>query len=75
MDVFVVQHVHEIDEDHEDVKMIGVYSTEAKAREAVARLSRQPGFRESTAGFEVNRYPLDNDHWPEGFVTLQLGEE
>ena len=34
MDVFVVQHVHEIDEDDEDVKFIGVYSTEESARRA-----------------------------------------
>jgi hypothetical protein len=53
MDVFVVHHVHEIDEDNEDVKFIGVYSSVELANAAVARLSLQPGFRESTSGLHV----------------------
>jgi hypothetical protein len=38
MEVFVVQHAHEIEEDKEDVKFIGVYSTEESANAAVAGL-------------------------------------
>ncbi|CAG0970258.1 hypothetical protein GPROT1_01514 [Gammaproteobacteria bacterium] len=68
--VFVIQHVHEIQEDKEDVKFIGVYSTEESARAAVARLSMQPGFRETTNGFHIDRYKLDEDLWTEGFVTV-----
>ncbi len=68
--VFVIQHVHEIQEDNEDVKFIGVYSTEESARAAVARLSMQPGFRETTNGFHIDRYKLDEDLWTEGFVTV-----
>jgi hypothetical protein len=36
MDVFVVQHVHEFDEEHESVKFIGAYSTEDAANKARA---------------------------------------
>ncbi|HXO19723.1 MAG TPA: hypothetical protein VOA87_07330 [Thermoanaerobaculia bacterium] len=75
MDLFVVQHVHEIEKDNEDVKFIGVYSTEESAHAAVERLSQQPGFCESTSGFYVDRYPLDRDHWTEGFFTDRPGDE
>lgn len=75
MYVFVVQHVHEIDEDNEDVKLIGVYSSEQAANAAVARLSLQPGFRETTSGFHVDRYKVDQDHWTEGFVTIRPDDE
>jgi hypothetical protein len=74
MDVFVVQHVHELDLDDEDVKFIGVYSSEQAANAAVARLSSQPGFRDATSGFHVDRYTVDQDHWTEGFVTVRPGE-
>lgn len=74
MYVFVVQHVHELKGDDEDVKLIGVYSTEENARAAVARLSLQPGFRESASGFHVDRYTVDKDHWAEGFVTVRPGD-
>lgn len=74
MDVFVVQHVHEIDEDDGDVKLIGVYSTEQKAKAGIERLSLQPGFRDAKGGFQVDRYTVDGDHWTEGFVTVRPGD-
>lgn len=75
MYVFVVQHVHEVDEGNEEVKVIGVYSSEEAANAAVARLSLQPGFRETTSGFHVDRYIIDQDHWTEGFVPVRPGDE
>ena len=70
MDVFVVQHVHEIGTGEEDVKMIGVYSTPELAAAAVRRLRTQPGFRDTPDGFDVDRYTIDEDNWTEGFVTV-----
>jgi len=69
MDVFVMLHAHEVD-DSEEVKMVGVYSTEDAAKSAIERLRRQPGFCDTTDGFHVDRYCLDEDHWAEGFVSL-----
>ncbi len=79
--VFVLQHLHVLPNGEEDVKMIGVYATEAAARAAVDRLRGQPGFRDFPEvvdpeadgppdGFWITRYPLNQDHWQEGFVTL-----
>ncbi len=70
MNVFVVQHVHEMEDSEEDVKMIGVYSTQGTAEQAVARLQLQPGFSDVPEGFCIDRYSLDEDHWTEGYVTL-----
>ena len=66
--VYVVQHVHSRDDDHEDVKFIGVYSSRENADAAIARLSHQPGFSEAIGGFSVDEYPLDRDQGAEGFV-------
>jgi hypothetical protein len=65
--VFVVQHAHEID-DQSDVKLIGVYSSEPRAREAIERFSATPGF--CAGQFTIDSYDLDVDHWNEGFVSL-----
>jgi hypothetical protein len=51
MDVFLLWHVHEFVDGEEDDKLIGVYSTEDKAKEAQRRLASQPGFRELPNGF------------------------
>jgi hypothetical protein len=57
-------------EDAEDVKLIGIYSTEAGAAASISRLSGQPGFVDHPDGFHVERYSIDQDHWTEGFVTV-----
>ncbi|YCM43288.1 hypothetical protein V2O64_18450 [Verrucomicrobiaceae bacterium 227] len=79
--VFVVQHLHRLPHDEDDVKMIGVYESRDAAVACVERLASQPGFcdfpqiidfekDEDDQGFHVDEYELGRDHWPEGFVTV-----
>ena len=67
--VFVLQHVHSREDGVEDVKFIGVYSSRAKAEEAVARLGRLPGFADSPDGFHIDEYRVDQDQWADGYVA------
>ena len=74
--VFLLQHVHEFEDGHEEVKLIGVFSSEALARAAQQRVSGQPGFRDLPEGFEISEHRVDGDiGWPEGYITVQPGEE
>ncbi len=78
--VFVLQHVHTLPSGEEDIKFVGVYSSEALALKAVARVGSQPGFRNDPGvvdpdgdeidGFHICKYVIDVDHWTEGFVTV-----
>lgn len=68
--VFVVTHAHESSPDREEIKFIGVYSTETHAKSAVDRLVKQPGFAETPEGFHIDAITVDKDHWTEGFVTI-----
>jgi len=52
------------------VKIIGVYTSEELAQAAVERTRSLPGFADHPDGFRVERYDIDRDHWPRGFVTL-----
>jgi homoserine kinase type II len=69
-EVFVVQHSHDLD-GCDETKLIGVYRTQSAADAAIARLRKQPGFRERPEAFAVDRYRLDEDHWTEGFITVR----
>ena len=62
--VYVLQHENP---ETEDVKFIGVYSSEPLAEAAINRLKVQPGFRKFRNGFAIDHYELDADHWTEGF--------
>lgn len=65
-EVFVLQHVHVFEEGGESVKMLGVYSSEFRAAEAMARYKMLPGFSdfpdlatpESDSGFYISSYML-----------------
>jgi len=67
--VYLVQHSRDLDNGAEDVKIIGVFSTEGRAKTAVRLVEKAPGFRKYTAGFHIDRYPLDQEFWSEGFSS------
>lgn len=69
--VYVLWHTHfnEKLSGGEDVKMIGVYSTEKKAIAAQSRAELLEGFKDAKEGFEISRNKIDQDEWVSGFVT------
>jgi len=67
--VFILQHVHEFEDGYEDIKLLGVFSSESKAKEMIEKYKKMPGFRNYPDGFSVDMYILDKAEWTEGFVT------
>jgi hypothetical protein len=73
--VFLLQHVHEFDDGHEDVKLIGVFSSEGLAGAAQQQVAEQPGFRDLPDGFCISEHDVDGQiGWPQGYVTILPGE-
>lgn len=78
--VFIVQHLHMVPQDTDEVKMIGIYATREDAVEATQRLTALPGFREfpdivdyttdNRQGFHIEEYEIGKDHWQEGYSTV-----
>jgi len=70
--IFLLWHTH-IDvklDGGEDIKLIGVYSTEDLAHKALLRFLNTKGFKDYPDGFEISEYKLDQDHWTNGFITV-----
>lgn len=68
MEVWLLHHIRELGDDVQEVKFIGVYSTEDKGQAAIERLRLQPGFADYPDGFELESARLDQDSWVEGFA-------
>jgi hypothetical protein len=62
--VFLLWHTNP---ETEDVKLIGVYASNADAIEAMERVKDKPGFAISPSGFEISEYSIGQDSWTEGF--------
>jgi hypothetical protein len=58
------------EEEGDDLKILGVYRTEASAEDRVVRARSLPGFRDEPDCFLVDQYTLDQDRWTDGFVTV-----
>jgi hypothetical protein len=52
------------------VKVVGIYSSTALAEAAKERAQILPGFIDRPDSFTIDRYDVDKDHWPRGFVSL-----
>ncbi len=68
--VYLLHHVHELENGEEDVKLIGVYVTEHEAQKAISRLIIKPGFVHQPEGFQLEAYELGKDHWTDGYSTM-----
>jgi hypothetical protein len=58
------------EEDGDDLKILGVYSTEQKARDRIVRARSLPGFRDEPDCFLIDHYAIDQDRWIDGFVSV-----
>lgn len=70
LQVFLVHHVRELENNAEEVKFIGVFSDIEKAQAAVDRIKSEPGFRDFPDGFSLESHALNRVGWSEGFDYL-----
>lgn len=54
----------------DDVKLLGVYASEADAQGRVDRARSQPGFSEEPNCFLIDGATLGEDQWVDGFVSV-----
>ncbi|MBM3610554.1 MAG: hypothetical protein FJX18_03380 [Alphaproteobacteria bacterium] len=70
-EVFILYHTYGSDEEEDNNwKELGVYSTRSKAWNAIKRFKRKPGFKSHPKGFLIDKYNIDcNTCWLSGFST------
>ncbi|WP_420897479.1 DUF7336 domain-containing protein [Bifidobacterium samirii] len=75
---FLLWHVYDLADDdgaREEEKLIGVFSSEAKAHDAIEQLKVKEGFREHPINcFEIHRSRVDRLGWTDGFTTLRQSD-
>ncbi|WP_067713132.1 DUF7336 domain-containing protein [Nocardia yamanashiensis] len=57
------------DEQRDDIKLLGVYSTEQLAQERIREARNRPGFIDEPDCFQIARYEVDKDEWTSGYFT------
>lgn len=76
--VFLLWHTHDLTDDcgtHEEVKLIGIFSSEEKAKDAIVQLKGREGFRDFPAScFEISKMKIDQTNWADGFFVSHWTE-
>ena len=79
MKLYVLWHIHALHDDygtHDEEKLIGIYSTEEKAAEAIEAHKDLEGFRDYPVEcFEIHEAVVNRSSWNEGFTTVRYSEE
>ena len=84
----MVEHLHILYDDIEDIKFLGIFSIKEKAEKAIQMLSKQPGFKDFPKiiddndiendvieGFYITKVVVDEiAEWKEGFTTVKWKE-
>ncbi len=65
--VYLVQYENVEGDYIEEMRIIGIYSSEKLAQEAIERAKKLSGFCDYLEGFQVTKYILDYDQWIVGF--------
>ncbi len=75
MKVYLLWHSHELEDDfgiHDEVKLIGVFSSENKANEVIENMKNLEGFKDYPLDcFYVEETEVDKSSWTEGFVIAR----
>jgi homoserine kinase type II len=66
--VYLVQHEHIENDNIEDTRIVGIYSSEKLAHKGIERAKKLSGFRDVPEGFEIIKYVLDKDSWFVGYT-------
>ena len=68
--VYLLEHSYKIDEDRDEVKTIGIFSTKRRTQAVIEELKKVKGFRRKKKGFIISKICLDKYGWEEGLVTV-----
>lgn len=73
--VYILEHVAEYDNGHEDIKRIGIFANLEDAQNAQNQVKDKSGFREFPDGFHIDELTVGFVSWKEGFVGTITDEE
>ena len=73
--VYLLQHIYQygVNNEYDEVKVLGIYSSRKEAEHAICSYKRLPGFQNfSDECFVIDMYELNKGEWREGFEEILI---
>ncbi len=68
--LFLLYYVYEFEDGHEDVKIIGAFSSKEQAKIGLSNIKKIPELKEAKKYFIIYENSINRLSWEEGFVTV-----
>jgi len=68
--LFFLNYVREFEDGHDDIKLLGVFSSEKIANEALKKIRKIPGLVRNSGDFLIEEENVKLLGWTEGFTTI-----
>lgn len=65
--VYLLQHSYELKNGCDETKVLGIFSTQKEAKEAIEIYQYLPGFRNKKEDFFIDEYEMNKKYWTDGF--------
>jgi len=67
--VYMLLHIHLMEDRREDAKNLGIYSSKKKVFEEIKKYKTLAGFKDHPRGFHVYEYEIDKNLCEDDFIT------
>ena len=68
--IFFLDYVYEFVDGHDDIRLLGVFSSREKAKLALSKIKKNLEFKKIAKYIVISDDVIDELGWKEGFVTL-----
>lgn len=68
--IYFLYYVYEFEDGHDDVRLLGVFSSKQKANIALQNIKKNPDYKKIKNFFSIHQIIIDRLAWTEGYVKV-----
>ena len=68
--IYFLYYVYEFEDGHDDIRLLGVFSSKEKANIALKNIKKNPNYKKIKNLFSIHQIIIDKLGWTEGYVRV-----
>ena len=68
--IYFLYYVYEFEDGHDDVKLLGVFSSKINAKLALTKIKKNPGYKKISRYLEISEDSIESLAWPDGYMLV-----
>ena len=68
--IYYLDYVYEFKDGHDNIRLLGVFSSRKKAKEALLRIKNNPSYKKIVKHLVISGSFMEKLNWPNGYVIV-----